>query len=513
MLDILQHYSSSSSMLTCGIPLHYVVMKPLEQVDFAAHIKSANGILLTEWVAPTKNSSAKNTDWYTLYLLPTIGLCCVQTMLNPKYPALYDLSVYFPVCQRLQRAIYDLTRISTFNAVDHRSWLNHGYFPNGILTHPLYTDTSKLKNYTFIPVSGNGVHEIPVGPVHAGIIEPGHFRFSVVGEHVLKLETRLGYAHKGIHQLLKNKSVYEAAKIIGRISGDSTVAYSLAFARACEQAKSIQISTHIELQRSLFLEWERLMNHIADIGSIINDAGLPSLQSPFQSLKERLLRYNTQYFKHRYLMDCILPFESMRITKDYLISMPYELTFIKKHLASLQDIHNNHFGLQDRLQNTGILTKSCAKDLSVLGLTAKASGLDNDLRRLFPSYCYPINSILMCSTTTGDVADRVSVRFKECFESIHLIAHWIEQLSQEKESVAEPIVAERIHFGIACVEAWRGPITVIVSLNNTTINWCHFHDPSWQNWLAVEHAVLNNIVADFPLINKSFNLSYSGHDS
>lgn len=516
MTDTLKPYIYYSETLSNNRFLHILDVGGYQQKRIARIIKKNKGVLLTEYVSPI--NQGHDTQWSILYLIPDVGLYCVQSTLNKKHPALVDLSAEFPVCNRLQRAIYELTRIPTKGVRDKRQWLNHGHFAIGIVNEISRLKPPACKQYPFKRVSGEGVHEIPVGPVHAGIIEPGHFRFSVVGERILKLEERFGYTHKGIHQLLKNKSIDDARKLISRISGDSTVAYSIAFVKAYEHQRGLKASQTCLFERGVCLERERLSNHIGDIGSIINDTGLPSLQSSFTCLKELLLRSNELYLGHRYLMDCIVPLPQKALFPNHhLDSMKSELRELGEALVSLKTIIERHFGLQDRLCDTGIISKEQAIILGLLGVAAKASGIDNDARRLIPETKVEQTIITNCDIQSGDVSARVNIRFKECFESIKLIENYIHNLLSNRDNADYKInpstSKEKPPFGISVVEGWRGPITIVLSLKDDRIEWCHFHDPSWQNWLAVEYAVHNNIVADFPLINKSFNLSYSGHDS
>ena len=516
MIELLKPYIRYSKPLSHCKFLYFLEVPVNKQKKIASLIKRNKGVLLTEWVSP--NEDTQSTNWSTLYLMPEDGLYCVQSNLNKKHPALVDLSFEFPVCNRLQRAIVELTRIPTRDHHDKRAWLNHGHFPVGILNNHNRLKCAPNTHYLFQKVSGDGVHEIPVGPVHAGIIEPAHFRFSVVGERILKCEERLGYTHKGIHQLLKNKSIANGKKLIGRVSGDSTVAYSCAFIKACEQIYNYNPNQQTLAERAIALERERLCNHISDIGAIVNDAGLPSLQSSFACLKEQLLRHNATYLGHRYLMDCLDPFPTTNLfSSAHLESIKMELSVLEKALISLQKIVDNHFGLQDRLQNTGIISFAQAEALGLLGLVAKASGIDHDCRRIFCDTNSEILSISSNEIQTGDVAARVAVRFKESFDSIQLIYAHIQNILENKNhfkiNQKSVPLENKINMGIGVVEGWRGPITVVLSIKSDKIEWCHFHDPSWQNWLALEYAVLDNIVADFPLINKSFNLSYSGHDS
>lgn len=509
MIDSLKLYVVDSQWLSNNERLYFLKSEAREQENIAAIVKANQGVLLTEWVCPHNST---HTNWFVLYLLPSVGLCCVQSILKAGHTLLVDLSQHFPVCNRLQRSIYELTRIPTKHAKDKRPWLNHGHFPVGILNSSVRPKPVAHPHYPFKKVSGDGVHEIAVGPVHAGIIEPGHFRFSVVGERILKMEERFGYTHKGIHQLLKNKSIEMAAQFIGRVSGDSTVAYACAFAKACEYHRGVIAGERIRIERALCLERERLCNHIGDIGAIVNDAGMPSLQSSFSCLKEDLLRHNADYFGHRYLMDVIKPFsDQAMLSSNYFASVREELARVENKLLSLQKMADYHFGLQDRLQGSGVLLQEQAQKLGVVGLVAKASGIDYDLRRLFPDIHFNSSLITLCHEKAGDVAARVTIRFKECFESINLIRELISKATEAKQNPSA--FSNAMNMGIGVVEGWRGPVTIVISLNEGEVDWCHFHDPSWQNWLGLELALLDNIVADFPLINKSFNLSYSGQDS
>ncbi len=493
---------------------YFVSTNSKKQKFIAEYLKDNNAVLLTEWIY--QDNKNKNTYWVTLYLFPDEGIYCIQSPLSKKFPVIHDLSEQFPVCNRLQRAIYELTGIPCKNATDKRFWLNHGHFPLGILNDNSRLKPTKHDHYGFNKVAGDAVHEIPVGPVHAGIIEPGHFRFSVVGERVIYLEERLGYVHKGIHKLLKNKSIEDAAKLLGRVSGDSTVAYSLAFAKACEQVCQYPLAENSIIERCICLERERLANHIGDLAAIVNDAGMPSLQAAFSCLKEQLLGNNKAYLGHRYLMDCIIPFAQKSLfSNDQLQAMQQELLELNKSFQDLQKIVAEHIGLHDRLHGTGLITNDRAKQLGLLGVAAKASGIDCDLRRLLPDITHGFGAISSCGSTSGDAAARVDVRIKESNESMQLIAELIHLLDNRENQphTNRKAKSPEQDFGIGIVEGWRGPVTVIAAVEDSQVRWCHFHDPSWQNWLALPYAVLNNIVADFPLINKSFNLSYSGVDS
>lgn len=487
---------------------HDIFVDIAEQKAIAAFLKSHQGVLITEWIA--QESWNAETNWYVLYYY-RLHWVCVHSHLNSKRPAIDDLSTIFPVSNRLQRAIYDLTKIPTKHAKDKRPWLSHGYFKTGLLNPHAKSNHHANTSYHFHKVSGDGVHEVPVGPVHAGIIEPGHFRFSTVGEQVLKLEARLGYTHKGIHYLLIGKTLQEAAKIIGRVSGDTTVAYSYAFALACENQLGVQMDEETAMMRAVFLECERLINHVGDLGAIINDTGFTSLAMQFSILKEMLVRENASLTGHRYMMNAIVPNQMIvRWNNETVNHFLTQLNAMVSELSTLQAICYQHHGLQDRLKTTGIVSFDTALFLGLIGVAAKASGVALDSRLNNPCFSHSAIDFAPIVETTGDVAARVNVRFNEAVQSIGIIKDLLTKQScnTKTQHAKSPAL-----FGIGCVEGWRGPVCVAVNITASHhIVWCHFHDPSWQNWLALEHAIIDNIIADFPLINKSFNLSYSGQD-
>jgi Ni,Fe-hydrogenase III large subunit len=362
-------------------------------------------------------------------------------------------------------------------------------------------------------VEGEGVHEIAVGPVHAGTIEPGHFRFSIVGERVLRLEQRLGYKHKGIEKRFESLSLIEAARLAGRVSGDSTVAYAWAYAMALEAISGAQPSPRALLLRALLLERERIANHLGDLGFIGNDGGLAFGLAQFSRLKEDLLRLNARLFGHRYLMDRVVP-GGVAIDVDERASAEIlaECTRLRAELRTLRAIYYDHAGLQDRCIGCGRLTPQTAALLGVVGLAARASGHAMDARA-YPGYApYPALHPQTASHRNGDVAARIVVRFEEVLESIELQRRILRNLPDGalRAPVGEPDAGR---WGLGWVEGWRGEVLVALQAGPAgRVRRCHPHDPSWQNWPALEYAVLGNIVPDFPLINKSFNLSYAGAD-
>ena len=390
------------------------------------------------------------------------------------------------------------------------------YFPLGQEASGREVFDRQVTDYAFVRVEGDGVHEIPVGPVHAGTIEPGHFRFSVVGEKVLRLEQRLGYTHKGIEKRFTQLPPLEAHRLAGRVSGDSTVAYAWAYCMALESAADCRIPERARWLRALMLEWERVANHLGDLGALGNDAALSFGLAQFSRLREDWLRASKEVFGHRLTMDCIVPggvaSDVQGTAADRLRGL---CDAVEREVLALRAVYDEHAGLQDRFITTGRVRPELAARLGLTGLAGRASGQAADLRCDHRWAPYDTLEVKMATHRNGDVAARVTVRFEEVFESLRLIRAICPALpvGATRTEVRLPANAA---FGAGWVEGWRGEVFVALELDgaadNNRIRRCHCHDPSWQNWPVLEHAVIDNIVPDFPLINKSFNLSYSGHD-
>jgi Ni,Fe-hydrogenase III large subunit/Ni,Fe-hydrogenase III component G len=436
-------------------------------------------------------------------------------LVSTSYP---DIAAIFPAAERMQRAAFDLLGIAAIGADDRRKWLRHAAW--GADDFPLRKDFAASRqpsavsdNYPFVRVEGEGVHEIPVGPVHAGTIEPGHFRFSIVGETVLRLEQRLGYKHKGIEKRFEQMTISEGARLAGRVSGDSTVAYAWAYAMAVESAAGMTPPPRALWLRALLLERERIANHLGDLGFLGNDAALAFGLAQFLRLKEDWLRTNHAAFGHRYLMDAIVPGGVARdLAPESIALMREEMNALEKAVKRLKAIYDDHAGLQDRFMNCGVVTPELASRLGLTGAAGRASGQACDLRAQFPCIPYHELEVRMAGHGEGDVAARVAVRFEEIFESLRLLRLVIDRLPFGEAAVpfADPAPGA---FGTGWVEGWRGEVLVTLEAEaGGRIRRCHPHDPSWQSWPLLEHAVIGNIVPDFPLINKSFNLSYSGPD-
>jgi Ni,Fe-hydrogenase III large subunit len=429
------------------------------------------------------------------------GLAWIELPLEAggAYP---EVSATFPVASRMQRAARDLYGVVARGAADARPWLDHG----------LWQGQDEPAAYPFVAVEGDGVHEIPVGPVHAGIIEPGHFRFSVVGEKVLRLEERLGYVHKGIDRRFTALAPLEAHRLAGRVSGDSTVAFAWAYCMALEGAAGCVVPERADGLRALLLERERVANHLGDLGALGNDVAFAFGHAQFSRLREDWLRLSLALFRHRLTMDCVVP-GGVAIDPDAagLARLARQCDTLEAEVARLRVIYDEHADLQDRFIGAGRVAPPLAAQLGLTGLAGRASGQAWDLRCSPPWPPYDRLGVKMATHRNGDVAARASVRFDEIFESLRLIRLLCDGLP-EGNVRTRVVLSAAPSIGAGWVEGWRGEVFVALALDGAAIRRCHCHDPSWQNWPALEHAVIGNIVPDFPLINKSFNLSYAGHD-
>lgn len=413
---------------------------------------------------------------------------------------------------RLERTITDLFGLKPVNPHDTRLWLNHGKWG---INHPLGLPlpSSGVAPYTFLPVEGESLHHIPVGPVHAGIIEPGFFRFTANGETVVRLEERLGYVHKGVESLLNGTTPEHGVKLAGRVSGDSTVAYSIAYARAVEDALSVKVPPRALWLRALMAEMERIANHLGDIGAVCNDAAFALMLAHCGILREQVMRTAQLCFGHRFMKDIIVPGGiTVDVGAQELPALQALVEAIEARFPALIDLYDNTASLQDRTVSTGILKPELAARFAAGGHVGRASGRDFDCRRS-PGYA-PYDSLTfeVPVRSEGDVNARVWIRILEVEQSLSLMKQILARLPEGRINTPLPAITEAVE-GFALAESFRGDVLVWLRLGaDGRIERCHLRDPSWFQWPLLEAVIENNIVADFPLCNKSFNCSYSGHD-
>ncbi len=419
---------------------------------------------------------------------------------------------------RFEREIHDLMWLTPVNHPDLRRLALHQFWPAGY--HPLRRETAPRTDFTdegqpfpFRRVEGAGVFEITVGPVHAGIIEPGHFRFSVEGETIVNLETRLGFVHKGVEKLFETLPFERTPELAERISGDTSVAHALAFCQALEAIAGCRVPARAAWLRVIALELERLYNHVGDVGMIVNDTGYAFGHAHCFRLREELFRLNARLSGHRQLRGAIVPGGvGGALATASLATAGADVDRIVREFLEIARLSLDNTMVLERLQGTGRLTPRTAREMQIVGLVARASGIDADARRDAPFAAYAQTDLRVPVYDTGDVWARTMVRLDETRQSVALI---------RSAAAAAGAGPTRVPLGelrtgadaIGLVEGWRGPIWHwVVAAGPASLARVKVVDPSFRNWPALEYAVLKNIVPDFPLCNKSFNLSYSGND-
>jgi Ni,Fe-hydrogenase III large subunit len=426
-----------------------------------------------------------------------------------------SLALFHAPASRLERSASDLFGIEFTGLPDPRPWLDHGRWP---LQHPLAESPrpglALPPPYQFLGADGPSLHQIPVGPVHAGIIEPGHFRFTASGETVVRLEERLGYTHKGIEKLLCGKSIDAAARLAARVSGDSTVAYSWVFARAVEAALEFDPPPRALWLRAVMAELERIANHLGDVGAICNDAAFSMMHAECGILREETLRACATAFGHRLMMDCVVPGGVAADLEPPGVEAILSLTArLRRRFPELVELYENTASLQDRTVGTGVVSSALAAEFAAPGYVGRASGRAFDARVCLPYPPYDAMPVEIAVRREGDVDARVWVRIREIQHSIGWLERSLAALPRSPVRLSVPTDPVTSVEGAALVEGFRGDLLGYARVGaGQRIERCHLRDPSWFLWPLLEAAIEGNIVADFPLCNKSFNCSYSGHD-
>jgi Ni,Fe-hydrogenase III large subunit len=445
----------------------------------------------------------------------------LRTRSESSHPALPSHAPYFFSANRSERHMRDLFGIEFIDHPDPRRWTRHQAW--GKDDTPLRKSISAAgtplaqtppdQGYPFFKAEGHGVYEIPVGPVHAGIIEPGHFRFHAVGESLLHLEERLGYVHKGIEKIAEGRTPEGLARLAGRVSGDTTVGHAFAAALAMERAAGLEAPPRANFVRGILAERERVANHLWDMAAICNDVGFGFAYYQFGRLREVWLRENKDLFGHRLLMDRIIPGGvNVDVSLEAAASMRASFKVLRLELDELLTIHDQNSSLEDRLVAAGYLSLGDAQTLGALGFVGRASGQAFDVRQDAPYPPYDQIKVEVPLEQQGDVASRFWVRYKETRVALKLMEQLFDKMPAGE--IATPWTnptpgAE----GLGLVEGWRGEILCFVRFGeNGCISRYYPRDPSIVNWPALEKIALGNIVPDFPVCNKSVNGSYSGND-
>jgi Ni,Fe-hydrogenase III large subunit len=485
----------------------------------SGHASSSDGFLRVEvtgkqWTALARGCSEGHHDLSALWidgrharmaLIAKEAAARVIVSLrckNGRYPSVGQL--HAPAI-RLERAMRDLYGVTPEGLPDSRPWLDHGKWP-------AKSGLAPIETYRFLPVEGEGLHQIPVGPVHAGIIEPGHFRFTANGETVVRLEQRLGYVHKGIEEHCRGKSIASAARIVARMSGDSTVAYSFAYARAVEAALGVEIPPRAMILRGIMAELERISHHINDFGAICNDASAVAIHARCVLLRERILQVADRCFGHRLMMDrIVVGGVAADLTGENVGELRRLLDDCEQGFRRPVHAYDESPSIQDRTVTTGRISEAMVKQFAAGGHVGRAAGRDFDCRRDARYPPYDRVKFRVPVRSEGDVDARAWIRIDEVSESISILRQLLDAL--RPGAILADMPPSSQGEGAALAEAFRGDVFVAVRIGKDgNIAHCHARDASWFQWPLLEAAIEGNIVADFPLCNKSFNCSYSGQD-
>lgn len=486
---------------------------------FCAHLyRTWNARLVSLFADDARSSEEVFHLYYVLALDAAHGFIILRVPVSSEAPEFTALCNAIPAVNWQEREVQDMFGLKLVGHPNPRRCALHDDWPD---VYPLRKDFDlktvlppfQGERHKFRKVEGEGVFQVPVGPVHAGIIEPGHFLFSVAGEPVLYLQLRLFYVHKGTEKLFENLPVPHCVRLAESISGDSSFAHATAFCHAVERAAGVQPPPRARVLRSVCLELERLYNHIADLGAICTDVAFVTANMHAMRLKERILRVNEHLTGNRLLrgMACL---GGVRFDWDaeQLRALAELVAWLKPEFDSLVQIVEASSSTLDRLETAGILKPEVARDLGVVGIAGRASGFDHDLRRDIPHDAYDQVKVNVPIYQAGDVEHRLQVRVDEVRESLSLIEQFTAKLPEGSTRVEmDELPPDRIALGY--VEGWRGEIFHwIRTAPGNRLARCKIKDPSLQNWPALSEAILGNIVPDFPVVNKSFNLSYSGND-
>src|SRR6266581_7458506 len=505
---------------TQGFP---VLRLPKDQVAAVSHYlhtkPSLRGSLSLLWAVDHRPREARYELCYLFTLADRREWVMLTTDLEGDDRVFQSITPHIHAAKWYEREIRDMFGLIAQGHPDLRRLVRHEHWPKSM--HPLKKDVPwdtvlerQQGQYAFRRIEGEGVFEVPVGPIHAGIIEPGHFRFSVAGEPILQLEVRLFWKHRGVEKLFEQRQITDGVLLAERVSGDTTIGHSLAYCEAAERLLGLEVPRRARYLRTLFLELERLHNHLGDVGAICNDTAYALAHAHGSRLKEQIMQLNDRLTGSRFLRDVNrVGGTAVDLEAAQLGQVVAELNQIEKDFSELESIIFLNASLTDRLETTGVLNERTAFDHGVMGVVGRASNINRDIRRDRPFAAYDELPVKVALYRYGDVRARMRVRMDEIHESIRLIREVHVRVPQGPIMTAPTCMPAAGEWALSAVEGWRGEILYFVMAGQDgAIHRCKVRDPSFVNWPAIQFAVLGNIIPDFPLINKSFNLSYAGND-
>ncbi|MBI4272621.1 NADH-quinone oxidoreductase subunit C [Candidatus Uhrbacteria bacterium] len=478
-----------------------------------------HGLPLKTMVA--KDERKRNGMWNIFYVfgVPNENVYIVPFISIRDSHEFLSMTSVMPSVAFYEREIREFFGLNPIGHPNPGRWLLHNNWPEGV--YPLRKDfdvhtrpEEEQRQNVFGELAGEGVFEIPVGPVHAGIIEPGHFRFGMAGEEIISLEPRLGYTHKGIEKLFETLPIDQKIALSERVSGDSSFTHSMAFCMALEELAGVSVPTRGQYLRVIFSELERLVNHIGDVGLILLGTAYTFGSSQGARLRERVMQTHERLTGSRFLRGVnTIGGVTRDVIKSECVRLQEELREIKKEFSEVIGVVDKSIAVFNRLSNTGTLPTQTAKDFGAVGILARGSGIARDARKDFPYAVYDELQFTVATEGSGDVFARFQVRVKEIFSSFSILQDALTQIPDGQHCSKDHIYFTPETFSVSVVEGWRGDIVYFVATDSTgSISRVHVRDASFLNWPLFSYFSPGNVVLDFPLINKSCNLSYSGND-
>ncbi|HEY6950767.1 MAG TPA: NADH-quinone oxidoreductase subunit C [Bacteroidota bacterium] len=484
----------------------------------SALVKSFKAMFVTLIPVDERPTKGSISVYYVFSIVHDDLFLFLKVPVDPRHMELPSIAARIEAANWFEREMKDWFGIMAFPNISRLA--SHPDWPEDV--HPMLKEFNVGQtvprvrgDFEFKHVEGEGIFEIPVGPVHAGIIEPGHFRFSVAGEPIINLDVQLYYTHKATEKVAEGMAPERAVFLAERVSGDTSFGHALAFCHAVERLSAIELSLQAQVSRTILLELERLYNHIGDIGAVMLDVGYGVGASMASHLKEQLLQANEVLTGSRLLRGVAAVGGIRKRVDDSPLkreTLRRVSRMMGKSFEELVDVAMSSSSTLDRLETTGQLTRKDAYRLGVIGIAGRASGIDRDLRRDHPHCLYKELKFKASLHEEGDVLARFNVRIDEVRQSFAMLEELVDRLGDGPTIIAyTPIPSNSVALGYA--EAWRGEVIhwVMTDATGRIARW-KITDPSFRNWKAVTVAVRNNIVPDFPVINKSFNMSYSGND-
>ncbi|HEY2954218.1 MAG TPA: NADH-quinone oxidoreductase subunit C [Candidatus Eisenbacteria bacterium] len=485
----------------------------LREVAAAVH-REWGGTLVTAFALDERERHGRFRLHYLFSMAPDDAVLTLIAALPGDDPRFPSVTPEVHAAHWLEREMQDLMGVTADGHPDPRPLVAHDGWPRGC--HPLRRDfappagISWPPRFGFTPVEGDGVFEIPVGPIHAGIIEPGHFRFSSVGEAILKLDVRLAWKYRGLETLARGQPAARVLEIAERACGLCAFSHALAFSSAVEEAAGVMAPPRARALRSLAAELERLYNHCGDLAGVLLDVAYAVGAAEGQRLKEVVQQAADALFGHRFLRGLCVPGGVTRDLDDAQQQWLRDvLGTVRADVEALVRAATSNAAVMDRLVGAGALGPDAARDLGVVGPAARASGFDRDVRRTHPYAFYRDLDFQVPVRAEGDVSARFAVKADEIHESINLVDQMLLHLPGGL-LIAERVVPPAGRAGLGMVESPRGLLSHWVRAGEGgAIDEWRMRSASHANWPAVAIAVLDNIVPDFPLVNKSFNLCYA----